>query len=75
MSVKLMSVNEMTTAIGRIKAAGTVLQARIHATAVSTLAHIRDHGDTTLSCRLLDALANGQRVKALAFWFRIWLSI
>jgi hypothetical protein len=69
MSVKLMTVNEMTTAIGRIKAGSASLQSRIHTTAVSTLAHIRDHGDTTLACRLLDALATGQRVKSLAFWY------
>jgi hypothetical protein len=67
--VKQMTVNEMNTTIGRIKAAGGVLQARIHAVAVSTLAHIRDHGDTTIAARLLDALPNGQRVKALAHWY------
>lgn len=69
MSVRIMTANECSTAIGRIKATGAVLQARIHTVAVSTLAHIRDHGDTTLAARLLDALANGQRVKALAFWY------
>jgi len=67
--MQLMTVNEMTTAIGRIKAGSASLQARVHTTAVSTLAHIRDHGDTTLACRLLGALATGQRVKSLAFWF------
>lgn len=69
MSVRIMTANECSTAIGRIAATGKVLQARIHTVAVSTLAHIRDHGDTTLAARLLDALANGQRVKALAFWY------
>lgn len=69
MSVRIMTAGECSTAIGRIAATGKVLQARIHAVAVSTLAHIRDHGDTTLACRLLDALPNGQRVKSLAFWY------
>lgn len=69
MSVRIMTANECSTAIGRIAATGKVLQARIHTVAVSTLAHIRDHGDTTLAARLLDALANGQRVKSLAFWY------
>lgn len=69
MSIKLMSVGEMTTAIGRIKAGSASLQARIHSVAVSTLSHASVHGDTTLACRLLDALATGQRVKSLAFWF------
>lgn len=67
--MNLMTANEMSTAIGRIAATGKVLQARIHSVAVSTLAHIRDHGDTTLAARLLDALPNGQRVKALAHWY------
>lgn len=69
MSINIMSAGEITTAIGRIAASGKVLQARIHTVAVSTLAHIRDHGDTTLAVRLLDALANGQRLNALAFWY------
>ena len=69
MSVNIMTAGEITTAIGRIAASGKVLQARIHTVAVSTLAHIRDHGDTTLAVRLLDALANGQRLNALAFWY------
>lgn len=45
------------------------LQARIHVVAVSTLDHIREHGDTTLACKLLGALPKGQRVKALAAWY------
>jgi hypothetical protein len=55
--------------IDQIKRIGTVLQREIHVTGVSTLAHARDHGDVTLIARLLSALPNGQRVKALAFWF------
>lgn len=55
--------------ISRIKRAGKALQVLIHETATSTLAHIRDHGDWTLACALLDAMPNGQRVKALAHWY------
>lgn len=55
--------------IARIKKAGKAIQELIHTTAVSTLAHIRDHGDYTLAVQLLDALPNGQRVKALAHWY------
>ncbi len=55
--------------IDRIRKIGSALQQEIHVVAVSTLAHIRDHGDYTLAVRLLDALPNGQRVKALAHWF------
>lgn len=69
MTIRILTTAECSQAIGRISAAGKVLQARVHTVAVSTLAHIRDHGDTTLAARLLDALPNGQRVNALAFWF------
>ena len=56
--------------IARIKRTGQALQQEIHVVAVNTLAHIRDHGDYTLAVNLLDALPNGQRVKALANWYR-----
>jgi hypothetical protein len=55
--------------IDRIRKIGAALQTEIHIVACSTLAHIRDHGDYTLATRLLDALPNGQRVKALAHWY------
>jgi hypothetical protein len=55
--------------IDRIRKIGKALQNEIHVVAVSTLSHIRDHGDYTLAVRLLDALPNGQRVKALAHWY------
>ena len=56
--------------ISRIKRTGQALQQEIHVVAVNTLIHIRDHGDYTLAINLLDALPNGQRVKALANWYR-----
>lgn len=56
--------------IDRIARTGQALQKEIHLVAVNTLAHIRDHGDYTLAIRLLDSLPNGQRVKALANWYR-----
>lgn len=55
--------------IGEIGTASKQLQEDIHNVAVSCLAHVRDHGDTTLAVDLLKALPNGQRVKALAVWF------
>lgn len=55
--------------IKRIKSLGGRLQQEIHVVGVSTLAHIRDYGDWTGAVNLLDALPNGQRVKALAHWF------
>lgn len=59
-----------TRNIARIRKAGAKIQELIHQTAVSTLAHVRDHGDYTLALSLMEALPNGQRVKALAYWFR-----
>lgn len=56
-------------AIAGIRRVAGKVQERIHLVAVSTLAHIRDHGDTTLATSLLDALPNGQRREALAFWY------
>lgn len=69
MTIRILSAAECATAIGRIAAGGKSLQARIHTVAVSTLEHAREHGDTSLVTRLLDALPNGIRVKSLAHWF------
>ncbi|MGA3251817.1 MAG: hypothetical protein ABSD12_27325 [Paraburkholderia sp.] len=69
MSIRILTSAECSTAIGRIAAAGKVLQDRVHTVAVSTLDHIRQHGDYTLAVRLLDALPNGVRVKSLAYWY------
>jgi hypothetical protein len=55
--------------IDRIAKVGRALQTEIHSVAVSTLAHIREHGDYTLAIRLLNAMPNGQRVNALGFWY------
>lgn len=54
--------------IKRIKSLGARLQSEIHLVGVSALAHLRDHGDWTIATSLLEALPNGQRVKALAHW-------
>lgn len=56
--------------ITKIAKVGKALQAEIHAVAVSTLDHIRAHGDYTLALGLLGALPNGQRVQALVAWYR-----
>lgn len=66
----VLSQSEIAKRITRIKSVGARLQNEVHVVAVSCLAHARDHGDITLSVRLLDAMPNGQRVKALAYWFR-----
>jgi hypothetical protein len=65
----LMNAADIGKRISKIARVGSSLQAEIHEIAVQTLGHIAAHGDYTLAVRLLDALPNGQRVKALAFWF------
>lgn len=65
----ILSQAECGKRIKRLKSLTARVQNEIHIVAVSTLAHIRDHGDYTLTVQLLDALPNGQRVKALAHWF------
>lgn len=68
-TITILGPVETSKLIAKIKLSATKLQDRIHVAAVSCLAHIRDHGDYTLAISLLDALPNGQRVKALGHWF------
>ena len=69
MSATLMDAAGINAAIVKIRSQSKDVQQMIHETAVSVLAHVRDHGDTTLAVRLLSALPTGQRREALAFWF------
>lgn len=68
-NITILNRDECKRAIAGIRRVAGKVQERIHQVAVSTLAHIRDHGDTTLATSLLDALPNGQRREALAFWY------
>lgn len=61
---------DLQTAIKRLATSAKKLNATVHLCAVSCLAHVRDSGDWTQAAALLDALPSGQRVKALAFWFK-----
>ena len=67
--MKLLTQQDCAIKIELLATAAKTVQEDIHLCAVSTLAHTRDHGDYTGAERLLNALPNGQRVKALAFWF------
>lgn len=69
MSIKLQDVVTMSASINQIKTSSTELQALIHETAVSVLAHVRDHGDTTLAVRLVNAMSSGTRREGLSAWF------
>lgn len=67
--INLQDVATMNTSISKIKTNSTELQALIHETAVSVLAHVRDHGDTTLAVRLTNAMSSGTRKEGLSAWF------
>lgn len=69
MSIKLQDVATISTSINAIRTNSTELQALIHETAVSVLAHVRDHGDTTLAVRLVNAMSSGTRREGLSAWF------
>jgi hypothetical protein len=70
MSIKLMSIADTAKLIKSIKTRANGVQRDIHIAAVSTLAHIRDHGDYTGAVALMNALPTGQRVKGLAVWYK-----
>lgn len=65
----IQSASELRAAIAGLSASAKAVNAEIHRLAVSCLAHVRDHNDWTPAADLCAALPNGQRVKALAFWF------
>lgn len=67
--VKLLTQGDVAKLIDTIKVSAGELQSSIHQAGCSTLDHARAHGDYTGITRLMDALPNGQRVKALAYWY------
>jgi hypothetical protein len=66
--IKLMTQGDLMKAIPILAAQARDVQEMIHQCACSALDHVRAHGDTTGFVALLNALPNGQRVKALAYW-------
>lgn len=60
---------DMEKAIASIQNRGLKLTQDIHLCAVSVLAHLAAHGDTTLVNRLLLAMPKSTRSKALRDWF------
>lgn len=66
----LLTQTDVMTKIAFIGESAKLLQADIHLCAVSTLDHVRAHGDHRGVTALLNALPNGQRVKGLAAWYR-----
>lgn len=67
---KLLTQADALTAITLLKTDAASVQDRIHLIACSTLDHIRAHGDTRGAVSLLNVLPRGQRVKALAHWYK-----
>lgn len=67
----VLSVSQCTDAILALKKAAKDVHNTIHVIAFSTLVHTRDHGDSRGAVELLNALPNGQRVKALAHWYNV----
>ena len=68
--IKLLTQADVVKAIASLKTDAHSVQERIHVIACSTLDHIRAHGDTRGAVELLNALPRGQRVKALAYWYK-----
>lgn len=69
-TIALLTQADVMKAIPILTSDAHSVQERIHQIACSTLDHVRAHGDTTGVVALCNALPNGQRVKALAFWFK-----
>jgi hypothetical protein len=66
----LLTQADLMAKVVEIRTVAHTLQESIHVCACSGLDHVRAHGDTTGVVALVNALPNGQRVKALAFWFK-----
>jgi hypothetical protein len=69
-AIKLLSLQETGPRIEALAANAKNVQDEIHVISVSCLAHARDHGDVRPFTQLLNALPNGQRVRALVTWAR-----
>lgn len=65
----------ITKAIISIQGRGAKLDGDIQTAGLSILAHIEEHGDTTLADRLYNAMPKGSRRLALAEWFLAYGSV
>lgn len=68
--MELVNREKAATMIVELGTAARNVQATIELIGCSALAHMRDHGDYRTAVQLMNALPNGQRVQALAVWFR-----
>lgn len=72
MPIQILDAQGIAKGIAGVADSAKALQGTIHELAVSCLAHVRDHGDTTLAVRLVSVLPSGQRRLALAQWFKVY---
>lgn len=64
----ILDSTKLNAAITLIARASSKLDTQIHVVAVSCLAHIRDHGNTTPLTSLFAALPKGTRLKSVFVW-------
>jgi hypothetical protein len=70
MTIAILTPAQVVAGLPTLRASAVELEANIHQYAVSTLDHCREHGDYRGAVGLLNALPKGQRVQAVAAWFR-----
>lgn len=63
------TAKEISVSIGQIKVSGQKLDDKIQAVALEVLAHIQEHKEVSLACKLHQALPKGARKNALVAWF------
>ena len=70
MEFQFVSRGDVHKRVARVVRISGKIESEIHLLACSIMEHTRVHGDYTAGEALLNGLPKGQRVKALAFWFR-----
>jgi hypothetical protein len=70
MTIAILTPAQVLAGLPTLRKSAEDLTANIHQYAVSTLDHVREHGDIRGVTSLLNALPRSQRVQGLAAWFR-----
>ena len=63
------TAKEISVSIGQIKVSGEKLDQKIQAVGLEILAHVQEHKEASLACKLFQALPKGARKNALVAWF------
>jgi hypothetical protein len=69
MSIIKINAQDVASRILKLAGAAKNVQDEIHTLAVACLDHVKEHGNTTLTVNLLNALPKGVRREGLAVWF------